>query len=69
MLVLKVKRDQSIMIGDSIEVMVTGIQGDYVKLGFIAPREVSIHRKCIYNKILEKGSKNHPISPFKKKEE
>ena len=51
MLALTRKKSESIMIGDQVEVIVLGIQGEQVKLGIIAPKSVSIHRKEIYEQI------------------
>lgn len=45
MLVLTRKREQSIIIGDNIEVMVLGVTGDKVRLGIQAPREIPVFRK------------------------
>jgi len=39
------------MIGDNVEVIVLGIQGEQVKLGIIAPKAVAVHRKEIYEQI------------------
>src|SRR3569623_2294686 len=48
MLVLSRQRDETIMIGDDIEVTVVDIRGDKVRLGITAPREISVHRKEVY---------------------
>ncbi|MBN2157813.1 MAG: carbon storage regulator CsrA [Spirochaetes bacterium] len=51
MLVLARRLNESIMIGDEIEVVVIDIKGDQVKLGIRAPKRVSVHRKEIYDEI------------------
>jgi carbon storage regulator len=51
MLVLTRKKDQSIIVGDDIEITIIDIQGDQVRLGINAPKNVSIHRKEIYTEI------------------
>jgi carbon storage regulator len=51
MLVLARRKDQSIMIGDNIEVVVVDISSDQVKLGIMAPRNVSVHRREVYEAI------------------
>jgi carbon storage regulator len=51
MLVLARYVNESIMIGDDIEVVVVAVQGDQVKLGIRAPRVISVHRKEIYEEI------------------
>ena len=51
MLVLSRKKDERIMIGDNVEVTVIEIRGDRVKLGFIGPQEVPIHRQEVYRRI------------------
>ena len=53
MLVLSRKSKESIMIGPDIEVRITKIEGDTVRLGIIAPREVTIYRKEILMAIQE----------------
>lgn len=51
MLVLSRKKDEKIIIGDNIAIMIVDIQGDKVRLGIEAPREVSVHREEIYQAI------------------
>ncbi|MEB3751036.1 carbon storage regulator CsrA [Geobacillus icigianus] len=48
MLVLARKKNESIMIGDSIEIKVLAIEGEQIKLGIIAPKHIDIYRKEIY---------------------
>lgn len=52
MLVLSRKQDEKIVIGDSITLMVVSIQGDKVRLGIEAPKDVSIHREEVYRAIV-----------------
>jgi carbon storage regulator len=51
MLVLSRKPSQSIMIGDGVEVQVLSVAGEKVRLGITAPREVSIFRNEVYERI------------------
>ena len=51
MLVLSRHRDETIMIGDDIEITVVDIRGDKVRLGINAPRSVQVHRKEVYDAI------------------
>lgn len=55
MLALTRKKEESIMIGDKIEIKILEIQGDKVKLGIEAPKNVPIHRKEIYLEIQEEN--------------
>jgi carbon storage regulator len=48
MLVLTRKTNQSIMIGDDIEVSVLAVARDKIRLGITAPREVPVFRKEVY---------------------
>jgi carbon storage regulator len=51
MLVLTRKPNQSIVIGDDIELTVIEVRGDQVRIGIEAPRSISVHRKEIYEQI------------------
>ena len=53
MLVLTRKGNQSIMIGDDIEVSVLAIMGEKVRIGIEAPRAVPVFRKEVYLEIQE----------------
>ncbi|MEA2401558.1 MAG: carbon storage regulator [Thermoleophilaceae bacterium] len=53
MLVLTRKGNQSIMIGDEIEVSVLSIMGEKVRIGIAAPRAVPVFRKEVYIEIQE----------------
>ncbi|RBP91504.1 carbon storage regulator CsrA [Cytobacillus firmus] len=56
MLVLTRRLKESIMIGDDIEISILSIEGDQVKLGISAPKNVDIHRKEIYLSIQQENS-------------
>lgn len=51
MLVLSRQRDETIMIGDDIEITVVDIRGDKVRLGINAPARIAVHRKEVYEAI------------------
>ncbi len=51
MLVLSRQRDESIIIGDNVQVTVVDIRGDKVRLGIEAPAEISVHRKEVFDAI------------------
>jgi carbon storage regulator len=51
MLVLTRKFNQSIMIGNNIEIVVVEIKNDQVKLGIKAPKNITVHRSEVYEEI------------------
>ncbi|MDQ2085100.1 carbon storage regulator CsrA [Herbivorax sp. ANBcel31] len=57
MLVLTRKKNQSIVVGDDIEITIVDVQGDQVRIGVNAPKNVSIHRKEIYLEIQDENKK------------
>ena len=58
MLVLSRQKDESIMIGDDVEITIVDVRGDKVRLGITAPKEIPVHRMEVYEAIQrEKGEK------------
>ena len=51
MLVLSRQRDETIMIGDDVEITIVDIRGEKVRLGITAPPHVPVHRKEVYEAI------------------
>lgn len=48
MLVMSRKKDESVVIGDSIVITIVDIRGDKVRLGIEAPKEIVVHRQEVY---------------------
>lgn len=67
MLVLSRQRDETIMIGDDIEITVVDIRGDKVRLGINAPRKIEVHRKEVYDAIRQenRAALNLPVAEIK----
>lgn len=63
MLVLSRQRDETIMIGDEVEVTVVDIRGDKVRLGITAPKEVTVHRKEVYEAIKRENRAAAQVRP------
>lgn len=55
MLVLSRKKNESIMIGDDIEITITAIEGDLVRIGIKAPKSVAVYRKELFLSIQEEN--------------
>ena len=56
MLVLSRRKDESIMIGDDVEVTIVDIRGVKVRLGITAPKAIPVHRKEVYEAIQREKS-------------
>jgi carbon storage regulator len=55
MLVLSRKVEESIMIGQDVEITVVEIRGDKVRLGIEAPKDVPVHRREVFDAIQQEG--------------
>ncbi|TXK80948.1 carbon storage regulator CsrA [Paenibacillus sp. N3.4] len=66
MLVLARKKGESIMIGDQTEIVILSTDGDTVRIGIKAPKQVEVYRKEVYLQIQEsnKVAAEHKISPM-----
>ncbi|MBP1947977.1 carbon storage regulator CsrA [Virgibacillus litoralis] len=62
MLVLTRKQNESIQIGDDIEIKVLAIEGDQIKLGIDAPKSIDIHRKEVYLDIQNQNNEAANVS-------
>lgn len=59
MLILTRRVGETLVIGDDILVTVLGIKGNQVRIGVNAPKEVSVHREEIYQRIQEEKESHH----------
>ena len=55
MLVISRQRDESLMIGDNVEIIIVDVRGDKVRLGITAPKEIPVHRKEVWETIKREG--------------
>ena len=66
MLVLSRQKNESIVIGDDVEIVIVDVRGDKVRLGITAPKKISVHRKEIYEAIQREKAEaeekeHHPV--------
>ncbi|WP_440894779.1 carbon storage regulator CsrA [Amphibacillus sp. Q70] len=62
MLVLTRRLNEAIQIGEDIEIKIVGVEGDQIKLGISAPKEIDVHRKEVYLEIQQENKQalNNP---------
>ncbi len=60
MLVLSRQKDESIMIGDDVEITIVDVRGDKVRLGITAPKEIPVHRMEVYEAIQREKAEKQP---------
>jgi carbon storage regulator len=63
MLVLSRKVNQSVMIGDDIEIILLETKGDTAKIGIVAPRDVKVFRQEVYQAIKAENQRSAEMSP------
>lgn len=72
MLILSRKKEESLILNGNIEVKILEVANGIVKLGIVAPKDVEVHRKEIYEKIKEENrasvSATHMVRKITKKE-
>ncbi len=60
MLILTRRVGETLMIGDDVTVTVLGVKGNQVRIGVNAPKDVSVHREEIYERIKKEQSEGKP---------
>ena len=63
MLVLTRKLEESLLLGGEIRITVLGVNGDKVRLGINAPKEIAVHRKEVYDAIRRENRAAAQVKP------
>jgi len=63
MLILTRKDNESLFIGDDIEITVLGVKGNQVRIGINPPIDIDVHREEVYRRIESQNSSNSPSKP------
>ena len=59
MLILTRKSGESLMIGEDVSVTVLGVKGNQVRIGIDAPKDISVHREEVFDKIKDKSEEDN----------
>jgi carbon storage regulator len=62
MLILTRRVGETLIIGDNVTVTVLGVKGNQVRIGVNAPKDVTVHREEIYERIKKEKEQTHPSS-------
>jgi carbon storage regulator len=63
MLILTRRVGESVVIGDDIGVTILGVKGNQVRIGVTAPKDVTVHRQEIYERIKSEQEAQPPAEP------
>jgi carbon storage regulator len=68
MLVLSRHKDESIIVGNDVEIMVVSIRHNEIQLGINAPKSIPVYRKEVYSRIYRErnGRNSQYLSPFQR---